>query len=189
MCKLARHAVRIATVLLLGGFLGATLVRLAPGFGVDEEELDSRLNKESIQALRRAHSTDENVAEVLRSLFEPALPWRSGNLAVSAPTSPAASGGAVSRDDEVDWPGLGLRWSAGLALAMIAVMSRSMVCRFRQQDFGGQHTALRTRGGAGASVRNRPGAGPPGSRVDILSQDLPATPAICWQRAHRFRTC
>jgi hypothetical protein len=32
--------------MVLGGFLGATLVRLAPGFGVDEEELDSRLNQE-----------------------------------------------------------------------------------------------------------------------------------------------
>ncbi len=35
---------------------------MAPGFGVDEEELDSRLNKESIEALRRAHAPDESVA-------------------------------------------------------------------------------------------------------------------------------
>jgi peptide/nickel transport system permease protein len=58
---LSRLIVRAAIVVILGGFLGATLVRVAPGFGVDEEELDSRLNKESIEALRRAHSTDESV--------------------------------------------------------------------------------------------------------------------------------
>ena len=51
---LAKLAVKILTVVLLGGFLGATLVRLAPGFGVDEEELDVRLSNESIQTLRQA---------------------------------------------------------------------------------------------------------------------------------------
>src|SRR5262249_21271326 len=43
------------------GFFGATLVRLAPGFGVDEEELDSRLNHESIQALRQSHARHESL--------------------------------------------------------------------------------------------------------------------------------
>jgi peptide/nickel transport system permease protein len=53
MRKLAMHAVRIVTVLLLGGFLGATLVRLAPGYGVDEQEMDMHLTHESVRALRQ----------------------------------------------------------------------------------------------------------------------------------------
>ncbi len=69
MHKLIRHAAKIPLVLLLGGFLGATMVRLAPGFGVDEEELDIRLSQESVQALRQAHSTDENLGRFQRSLF------------------------------------------------------------------------------------------------------------------------
>ena len=38
---LLRQARRLLIVLLLGGLLGATLVRLGPGFGVDERELDT----------------------------------------------------------------------------------------------------------------------------------------------------
>ncbi len=41
---LLRQARRLLLVLLLGGLLGATLVRLGPGFGVDERELDQRLD-------------------------------------------------------------------------------------------------------------------------------------------------
>lgn len=40
MRGLLKLAAKILITVLLGGFLGATLVRLAPGFGVDEEELN-----------------------------------------------------------------------------------------------------------------------------------------------------
>jgi len=39
---LPKLAAKILITVLIGGFLGATLVRLAPGFGVNEEELDIR---------------------------------------------------------------------------------------------------------------------------------------------------
>ena len=38
--------------MLIGGFLAVTLVRHAPGFGVDERELDPRLSEESIRHIR-----------------------------------------------------------------------------------------------------------------------------------------
>ncbi|MCI0421532.1 MAG: ABC transporter permease [Acidobacteria bacterium] len=59
--RLARHFLTIFVTLLIGGLLGATLVRLAPGFGADERELDLRLNEQSIQILRQARSEEENV--------------------------------------------------------------------------------------------------------------------------------
>jgi len=59
---LARQARRILLTALLGGLLGATLVRLGPGFGVDERELDSRLSAESQQAIRSEHARDNNIA-------------------------------------------------------------------------------------------------------------------------------
>lgn len=59
--KLAKHAGRIGITVLLGGLLGATLVRVAPGFGVDEAELDSRLSAQSMQARRQAQPTDQNL--------------------------------------------------------------------------------------------------------------------------------
>ncbi len=50
--KIARHLGAIAALVLLGGLLSATLVRLAPGFDADERELDPSLNAESVRALR-----------------------------------------------------------------------------------------------------------------------------------------
>jgi len=59
--KIARHAIAILATALVGGFLSATLVRLAPGFDVDEAQLDPHLNSESIQALRQARLEHNNV--------------------------------------------------------------------------------------------------------------------------------
>jgi peptide/nickel transport system permease protein len=69
MRRLAFHLVRIFLVVLLGGLLGATLVRASPGFGVDEQELDMRLSHESMQALRQSDASHEPLAAYyLRSL-------------------------------------------------------------------------------------------------------------------------
>ena len=58
---LIRQMRRILLTVLLGGLLGATLVRLGPGFGVDERELDSRLSAESQQAIRADRARDNNI--------------------------------------------------------------------------------------------------------------------------------
>jgi peptide/nickel transport system permease protein len=59
---LLRQGRRILLTVLLGGLLGATLVRLGPGFGVDERELDSRLSADSQQAIRLERARDNNIA-------------------------------------------------------------------------------------------------------------------------------
>jgi peptide/nickel transport system permease protein len=53
---------RILLTALVGGLLGATLVRMGPGFGVDERELDNRLSQESRQAIRSERAADANIA-------------------------------------------------------------------------------------------------------------------------------
>ena len=60
--QLLRQASRILLTITLGGLLGATLVRLGPGFGVDERELDSRLSAESQRAIRSERARDNNIA-------------------------------------------------------------------------------------------------------------------------------
>jgi peptide/nickel transport system permease protein len=55
-------AQRILLTALLGGLLGATLVRLGPGFGVDERDLDSRLSAESREAIRAENAANNNIA-------------------------------------------------------------------------------------------------------------------------------
>ncbi len=61
MYRLAKHAGTIVVAILLGGLLGASLVRFAPGYGVDEQELDSRLSNTSIETLRAANQTKESI--------------------------------------------------------------------------------------------------------------------------------
>jgi len=59
---LLRQTRRILLTALLGGLLGATLVRIGPGFGVDEREFDVRLNAESLKAIRAERAADNNIA-------------------------------------------------------------------------------------------------------------------------------
>jgi peptide/nickel transport system permease protein len=46
---------------LLAGFCGATLLRVAPGFGADERELDPRLSTETVARIRGSRATDRNI--------------------------------------------------------------------------------------------------------------------------------
>jgi peptide/nickel transport system permease protein len=59
--RLAKHTATILITVLLGGLLGATLLRFAPGFGVEEQELDTRLSGDTIRALRESHAAERNV--------------------------------------------------------------------------------------------------------------------------------
>jgi peptide/nickel transport system permease protein len=58
----ARRLSRLALTALLGGLLSATMVRMGPGFGVDEREFDTRLSSASITALRAERARDGNIA-------------------------------------------------------------------------------------------------------------------------------
>jgi peptide/nickel transport system permease protein len=59
--RIARHGLTLIATVLLGGLLSAILVWLAPGFNVDERELDPRLNAESVQALRDARVEQRSI--------------------------------------------------------------------------------------------------------------------------------
>lgn len=52
MGKVQIHLVRFLLLLAAGGFLAATLVRFAPGYGVSEDDLDARLSASTQNALR-----------------------------------------------------------------------------------------------------------------------------------------
>src|ERR1022692_2156497 len=58
---LARKLAAIVGLVLLGGLLSATLVRLAPGFDADERELDPSLSAESVRALRQSRAGEHNI--------------------------------------------------------------------------------------------------------------------------------
>lgn len=64
---------RTAATTLVCGFLSAALVRLSPGFGLEEAQLDARLSSDSQDAIRRSHDEERNPAryyiQYIRRIF------------------------------------------------------------------------------------------------------------------------
>ncbi len=118
--RLLRLCARLLLTALLGGFLGATLVRLAPGFSFDERELDPRYSRESIERMRAAGGAERRsvlafYAGYLRNLF-------SGNLGESrAYRRPVSQ--LFSERVPVTLKSMGvallIAWPAGLGLALL----------------------------------------------------------------------
>src|SRR5260370_42551962 len=60
LLEVAGAAGRAVISLLISGLLGATLIRLAPGYQTHEQELDPRLSRSSVEALRQRASEQGN---------------------------------------------------------------------------------------------------------------------------------
>jgi len=121
---MARHLAKILVTILLGGLLGAILVRFSPGFDADEKELDARLNDDSIRALRHSHDQQRHIAhfyaQYLVSLCQ-------GDLGVSRSMNRPVAELLVERIPvTLRSVGVGLvgGWLLGLALALPAAMFR-----------------------------------------------------------------
>jgi len=122
--KLARHLAAIAALVLLGGLLSATLVRLAPGFDTDERELDPALNAGSVRALRQSRAGEHNILHFYASYLRGAI---HGDLGTSH-----ALGQPVQSLLRERWPvtariagfGLLLAWLLASTLAFIACLWR-----------------------------------------------------------------
>lgn len=59
--RILRHLAAFLLTTLIAGLLGATLVRFGPGFDADEQQLDPRLNTQSLQALHESHASEHHV--------------------------------------------------------------------------------------------------------------------------------
>jgi len=122
---LAKNVAIILLTALLGGLVGATLVRFAPGFGVDERELDIRLNPSSVEALRQTNGQHENLLDFYAHYLGRML---HGDLGYSSALQRPISELLPERlPDTLKSVGLGLLlgWSLGLTLAVAVVMSRA----------------------------------------------------------------
>jgi len=122
--RVARHLLAIAGIVLLGGLLSATLVRLAPGFDTDERQLDPHLSKESVLALRESRAGEQNVLRYYVGYLKGAV---HGDLGVSH-----TLGQPVQHLLRDRWPvtlrvagiGLLLGWLLATALAFAVSLSR-----------------------------------------------------------------
>jgi peptide/nickel transport system permease protein len=59
--QIALRLLGLVFVALLGGLLSATLVRIAPGYGVDERELNPQLSQATLESIRSANHADANL--------------------------------------------------------------------------------------------------------------------------------
>jgi peptide/nickel transport system permease protein len=125
LSALPKLAAKILITVLIGGFLGATLVRVAPGFGMDEEQLDARLGSRSIQALREGQGNDRNLFGFYFHYLNRML---HGDLGESRTLQrPVLQLVAERLPETLKSVGLGLAlgWALGFSLAVAVVMSRA----------------------------------------------------------------
>jgi peptide/nickel transport system permease protein len=118
------HGLAIAATVLLGGLLSAVLVRLAPGFDVDEQQLDSHLNAESLQALHAARLQQNDILEFYFRSMQRALHGDLGtSLSLGQPVS-ALLRQRAPLTLRLIGIGLLLSWLLALALALSAAWMR-----------------------------------------------------------------
>jgi peptide/nickel transport system permease protein len=122
--KITRHLGSIAALVLLGGLLSATLVRIAPGADSDGRELDPSLSAESVRALRQSRAGEQNILGFYVNYLCGAI---HGDLGTSH-----ALGQPVQSLLRERWPvtvrvagiGLMLAWLVGATLAFTACLWR-----------------------------------------------------------------
>jgi peptide/nickel transport system permease protein len=125
--KIAGHGVALVATVLLGGLFSATLVRLAPGFDVDERELDPHLNAQSVQALRDARHQDRGILQFYFSYMKRAAHGDLGtSLALGQPVRTLLRERAPLTLRLLTM-GLGLAWLLTLTLALSAAWLRLSV--------------------------------------------------------------
>src|SRR5438270_3295263 len=122
--RIARHGLALIATVLVGGFLSAVLVRLAPGFDVDEQQLDARLSSQTLDALRQARIGQRNI---FRFYFHSLQRASHGDLGTSISLGQPVS--ALIRERSLltlrlVGMGLLLSWSVAMALALSAAVLR-----------------------------------------------------------------
>lgn len=122
--QIARKLAVIPALVLLGGLLSATFVRMAPGFDADERELDPSVSADSIHALRQSRASEHNILTFYGSYLSGAI---HGDLGTSH-----ALGQPVQSLLRERWPvtlrvagiGLLLAWLLASTLAFTACLWR-----------------------------------------------------------------
>jgi peptide/nickel transport system permease protein len=115
-----RALLRVALLMLLASLAGAILMRVAPGFSSDDQELNSGLSAQSIQAVRQSRMADTNIpvfyARYLGALIR-------GDLGTSRSLNQPVKDLLRERLPVTLWNlafALAVGWLLGLALAVAA---------------------------------------------------------------------
>lgn len=128
---------RTVLILLISGLAGATLIRLAPGFGMDERELDTRLSADSLEAIRRERPVERNPLAFYAHFFSGLLRGDTGRSVVFAQPVGALIRERAPRTLDTVISGLGYGWSAAVLLAVAATAVRRPITLLSTMTFSG----------------------------------------------------
>ncbi len=109
----------------VGGLISAMLARYAPGFGIDERQLDPRLSRESIAAIREQNTEERNI---LRYYVRYTAAILHGDLGVSRSLNRPVRDLLAERSMvtlALVAKGMALAWVAALLVAILTASSRS----------------------------------------------------------------
>jgi len=123
--RIIRHLLAVVAIVLVGGLACATLVRFAPGFATDEQQLDPRLSAESLQALHQSHQAERNILRFYAGYMKRAV---RGDLGISHSLNQPVS--TLFRDRipvtlRLVAAGLALGWAIALSLALTTALARA----------------------------------------------------------------
>ena len=126
--RVTRHLTTMLVTVLLGSFLAALLLRAAPGADVDEQQLDPRLNVESIQALRQVRLHEKNLIGFYVQYVNRAL---HGDLGTSHSLGQPVR--TLIRDRapitaRIVLLGLGVGWALAIAFALTTALTQARAC-------------------------------------------------------------
>jgi len=135
--RIARHGLALVGTVLLGGLLSAMLVRLAPGFDVDEQQLDPRLSSESIRALKAAREGERNIFRFYWHSLERAAHGDLGtSISLNQPVKTLIRTRAPLTLRLVG-VGILLSWAVAIALALSAAWMRASAYDFMATAISG----------------------------------------------------
>jgi peptide/nickel transport system permease protein len=115
---------RALAIVLISGFAGASLMRFAPGFGVDERSLDPRLSAQTLDSIAREHASERNPFTYYGHFITGLVRGNAGrSLVFSRPVAELIRERAPATIRAVI-VGLTLGWSAALLCAIGAALNR-----------------------------------------------------------------
>lgn len=121
---------RLLVIMLLASLLGATLMRIAPGFSSDEQQLNTSLSSQSIQAIRQARLADSDIPRYYGGFLVSLL---RGDLGISQSLNQPVKD-LLRERLPVTLKGvaiaLSLAWLLGLLLAASAQIANSAILSF-----------------------------------------------------------
>ena len=123
--RMAQQLAAFVLTTLIAGLLGATLVRFGPGFEADEQQIDPRLNAQSIQAIHQSHASEHRL---LPFYFHFLKRMATGDLGVSHSLARPVTELLSSRFPvtlQLMAAGILGGWLLGLALALSAFAFRA----------------------------------------------------------------